>query len=478
MLQIVDYQKDAVAEPKFVPLIENHDKISMYADYVLAKGGSDAVVEEISESVVGSCNVQLAEYYDMFHDALEGLVPFRFEPVSYDVVVRRKNRKSSPGLPFSNFWTTFDDLLSEFESEEEGFQALAGLAEDYERLIMEGKPPTAVFRVHSKKDKYSRKKIQLNSFRTIQAGDLFLLWVMQKYILPYAEALEIAVPGIFLVTDSAQYAMKVAPLRSKWTFGVDFTRYDKTESMDLMARTLKMLCDLAGVPALVAQYVVFSVAAPILVTPGADDELFFGCGSNPSGQLLTSVCNSLNHLLYNGVIYSQVFNTNFRRYVLGLASIRSVATGDDGIEAFQDEETALVAMRWIPILLWEYFGVIAKIETANGKPFPPGTMCPYLSQVEVQVPCGWVRVPSRPSRNLGNLQYEHFECMLSSLWQENYREKLTGVLDSMSGFLLLQLLKPDYPVPEQFLALLDLCRDFGVSVETTVERVSIGWLPE
>lgn len=478
VLEIVDYQKEAVAEPKFVPLIERHGPMSLYADYVLAKGGSDAIVDEISESVLGSCNVALDEYFDQFHDALSELVPFRFEPISYDVVVRRKNRKSSPGLPFSNFWTTFEDLLKEFPTEEEGFLELAATAEEYERLVMAGRPPVTVFRVHSKKDKYSRRKIEQNTFRTIQAGDLYLLWVMQKYLLPYAEALEVAVPGVFLITDHAQYTLKVAPLRPKWTFGVDFTRYDKTESMDLMARTLQLLCDLAGVPQPIADFVIFSVCSPVLVTPGENDEVFFGCGSNPSGQLLTSVCNSLNHLLYNGVMYSYLFGIDFKRYILGVSPIRSVATGDDGIEAFPDEKTAIVAMEQIPILLWEWFGVTAKIETAGGSPFPPGTMCPYLSQVEVQVPGGWVRVPSRPSRNLGNLQYEHPENMLSPLWVENFREKLTGVLDSMSGFLLLQVLKPSYPLPEQFLILLDLCKEYGVSVDTTLERVSIGWLPE
>jgi len=268
---------------------------------------------------------------------------------------------------------------------------------------------------------------------------------MSRYFGPLAEALELLVPQFFLITTDEQYTAKVATLRGGHGFGIDFTAYDKAENAVLNRATLSLLGEFVAIPPAVLSFILDSVTTPVVVLP--DGDCYMPYGSNPSGQFLTSLMNTVNHLVMNTEVFAQVLDFDRDGYLAGREAIRSVMTGDDGIESAVSSAEALRAMALIPSAYQELFGIGAKVDavtSADGSPvpYPSGVLPPYLSRVEIQVAGRHVLVPYRPHRVLAGLQFETTHDLNDPSYAEVRRQKVSSALLELSGFRVAQMLDP------------------------------------
>lgn len=428
--------------------------LARHADYQVAKGGSDAVETEILATITGLPNVDLTPYLVHMRQHLKDFVPEA--PLPWSHVIGSKDPLSSPGLPLRNAFGSWAEFVSSL-----GEGAMARIEcelQETEDRIIAGDFPLSSFHVFSKRDKYSRKKVATRNFRTIQCGDSVLLFMSQRWLSKAKEQVEALIPGFFTVTDKQSYQAKVAPLRDSFTFGVDFTAYDKHQLQTLMSETISLICDLAELHPNLKKYFITSITSCTLVLPTESDSVVEMTGGNPSGQFLTSFCNTMGHLLMNTVVYKTLFDLNPAAFWASTGPVRSVATGDDGLESFTSKASAELACAKIPQLLDDLFGIPAKIETlADGSVFPPGLLAPYLSRVEVRVPGAYVLVPARPNRSLGYLQWASPNDALDPNFASKQLERMAGIRNNLCGFEVIQQLLPGYPVPDAVLDFYDEC---------------------
>lgn len=417
----------------------------------MAKGAADVVEVEVNTTISGSCPEGALKIFDLLECSLSKKV-YDSEPKPIRVVLEQKSKDASPGLPLRNYYSTWSDVLNHY-SIEEVEEALA----EAESSILEGDFPLCAFHVFSKRDRYSYKKFTERKFRTIQCGDLLLLVLLQRWLSDVKEQVEEFLPGFFTTTDRANYERRVSPLRVGYTFGIDFTAYDKNTLSPMIAAGIGLLCHLAKVPQNLERFFIETVSSSLLVVPVEENQLTLCSGGNPSGQYLTSYCNTLGHLVMNAFCYNKMFGIGPLEYLYGRSEVvRSVATGDDGLEGFLERADAVRAIEELPELLTSYFGIPAKVETLQEKPFPPNMLAPYLSRVEAKIPSGWVLLASRPNRTLGTLQWASKGDLQRPDFVENYKEQMRGIRNVLAGFEVLERL--NIPTPENVRAFWRMCR--------------------
>ena len=416
----------------------------------------------MSKLISGSVDYDLAPLERVMMNWMRDRVPVKFPPIPMIDVVKGKDLKSSVGMPWKFYFADYGCMVAEF-----GYEEIAQMVEELEESIIQGKPYTTLFYLFSKLDKYTSSKINKRGFRSIQVADVFLLFIMQKYFAQMVKELEMAAIQMFLVTDVDSYAMRMQSHRNRHSFGVDFSAYDKTESSDLMRMSFRLLCSRVVIPSQVASFIEEAICCPVYILPVEETPIYGSGGSNPSGQFLTSVMNTLNHIIMNAVCVHEALGVPFERYLDNNSGVaRMTGTGDDGVESFSTEKDARTMMKAFPELLYSIFGVTAKIDgwlddDGNVNPYPPGVLPPYLSSVEWEMPGGSVVIPSRPTRSLATLQFENpADAKKDGL----YEEKLLGVSVSMSGFDNILYGDPTYPIPQAYYDLREVMVDYNVPV--------------
>jgi hypothetical protein len=353
-------------------------------------------------------------------------------------------------------------MMEEFSMEE-----LVGTMQEIEAAIMAGEDFMSLFYCFSKRDKYGPKKVIESRFRSIQCGDVFLLWLCQRWFSALVEFLEDKVPQFFVITSEDQYQQKVSDrLRDGFSFGVDFKAYDKSETGDIMDRSLRLLASMTKTPPVLVDFFVRTCCAPVLLLPGGD--IVSPSGSNPSGQYLTSIMNSLNHLVYNACAYRDLLGIPFDAY-LGDASVaRSVMTGDDGIETLSNRDSAVSVMSQLPAYLLHTFGVVAKIDAVQDGgemlPYPKGILPPYLSMVEVAVPGARILVPARFNRLLPTLQFVTSHDQRHPSLTQLTKERIVGIYTVACGFEACRYLRSGYPVPQAYLDFCQYAKEMDVEL--------------
>lgn len=433
-----------------------------HIDYVLCKGPSEYLEDEMKKLTTGSMNYPLAKLKQVEESLrmwMAGKVPMRHQPVDYKQIVVGKDPKSSVGMPWKAVYADYGAMIDDL-----GYDTIARIAQEVEDNILEGRDYFHAYYIFSKLDKYTYKKLKTNAFRSIQVADVFVLFMLQKYYGTMVHELELSSSQMFLITDVETYEERMSYHRRRYSFGVDFTAYDKTETSDLMRLSFKLLSERTMVPKKLKAYLEEVVCSPIYLVP--IEGVIYGTGSsNPSGQFLTSAMNTVNHITMNMICNHEALGIPFDDYLDNQSEIaRMVATGDDGVESYESRGDAVTMMTQYPILLSEIFGIVAKIEgaTVDGRmePFEPGCLPPYLAMVEVQTPGGYVVVPARFTRMLPTLQYAGVEEIGDT---ELYQAKLMGVSDASSGFEFLANSMPDYPIPQSYIDFRRVMAENGVA---------------
>lgn len=454
---------DNAAKGSFFNVLQN-SPLYDHIDFYMCKGPGDTLISEMEKLTIGSVNYDLRPVKQSLDKWIRLRIPHRVEPTSYDDIVKGKDRSSSVGMPWKIYYADYGNMVDDL-----GYEIIAQIAQEIEDAILSGRSYFNAYYIFSKLDKYSKTKLQTSAFRSIQVADLFILFMLQKYFSVAVHSFEVDAMQAFLITNIESYSYKTSLLRGRYTFGVDFTAYDKTETSDLMRTSFRLLASRTCIPDKLAVFLEEAVCCPTYVVPVKSNEVYSTGSSNPSGQFLTSVMNTINHIIMNMICVHEMLGVPYFEYLDNKSEVaRMIATGDDGIESFLKEEDAKTMMEQYPILLKEYFGITAKIEavtTSQGiAPFSPGTLPPYLATVEVEAPGGVVLVPSRFNRMLPCLQFVNS----AEASDENlYRAKLNGVSDASLGFDVLAICRPDYPVPQSYLDFRTVMTDWQVEPNRT-----------
>lgn len=445
------------------PQVVPNSPLYEHIDYVLCKGPAQYLLGEMAKLTEGTINypaTKLAEVEAVMQRWMGSRVPFRVKPIPYDQVVRGKDLKSSVGMPWKAIYADYGAMVDDL-----GFEKIAELAQEVEDVILQGGDYFHAYYIFSKLDKYTYSKLKTNSFRSIQVADLFVLFMVQRYYGVVATQLELSSNQMYLITNNEMYEDRMQHHRERYSFGVDFTAYDKTETSDLMRMSFRLLSSRCDVPKQVRLFLEETICCPIYLVPLEGEVVFSTGSSNPSGQFLTSVMNTMNHIIMNMICNHEALGVDYEDYLDNESEIaRMVATGDDGIESYQTRKDAILMMDQYPILLNEIFGIKAKIDgvtTDNGlEPYEPGCLPPYLSTLEVELPGGYVTVPARFNRMLPTLQFVGVQDVGDA---ELYQEKIRGVSDNSHGFEVLAASVPDYPIPKAYLDFRKVMESEGVA---------------
>lgn len=463
-LVIPNYVLATAKKGSYYPILQP-SPLYNHIDYMYCKGPAEDLKGEMGKLISGSVNYDLTEIERAMKAWIRNRVPVKVAPSDYEICVRQKDLKSSVGMPWKFYFPDYSAMVDEFT-----YEGIANIMEEFERNILEGKPYISFFYLFSKLDKYSASKVETSSYRSIQVADVLVLFLMQKYFATVIKQLEVEARQMFLITDIDSYALRTDDHRQRYTFGVDFTAYDKTESSDLMRTSFRILCSRVQIPQRIADFIENAVCAPVYLIPLDGTPIYASGGSNPSGQYLTSVMNTLNHIIMNSVCVHEALGVPFDEYLENASDeARMVATGDDGIESFDNLSSAKIMMEAYPPMLYNYFGIVAKIDGVTHpdgsiQPFPPGVLPPYLSTVEWQIPGGQAIIPCRPNRVLATLQYVNIaDAQIEGL----YDEKIRGVSVCLSGFDNVIYSDPTYPIPQAYFDFRTVMQDHGIVQPTT-----------
>lgn len=467
---------------KFRLVDERMSEVLPYCDYRIHKGCSRHISDEISRCQSGSVNVSNVTLDVVYKDLLQhmsNICPVRFEPIPYDVVVLSKKMDTSPGMPLRNTWTTYGDLLLDIDIK----QVCKDLYE-WEESILNGRlVVTPVIQVFGKRDKYSQSKLQTGRYRTIQCTDLGIVFLMKRYYGDFIERLELALPWMYLVTNTTQYDLKVARLRQGLNVGVDFTAFDRCQNPIIIERTLRLLSLLAGVPTSITDFVVGSIAHSVCLCPNGD--MYLPGGLNPSGQYLTSAVNTVNHMVINLCYFYDVeqlqplFLLNGMRFNSVPGPYLASMTGDDGIDHFNNDKLLINFRDKYSDYVRDRFAIVTKLDyrlTKEGKKDVYRDMLPpYLSSVEIEIGSFgrrlYVNVPARPNRVLTGLQW----CTSNDNTDPNYNDKraeqVVGILQCFSAYFDCDV-NGWLATPKQVVALETLASKLGISVASLAANVT------
>lgn len=451
-LTVANHVKDRAKDIRGGERVVN--ELSPYTDYILCKGDSVSLGKEVSSNTSSGLGCDIEEEVADFTEVLAALLPMA-EPLTWQEAINGKENDSSVGLPYLNRHKDFGDFLESYPP-----LLLENILQEVEQSVLDGADPVCVCYVFSKRDKYTPQKCQGSRFRSIQCCDVLLLLIMRRWFYGMAHEFYVRMPQSYLVTTQSQYVAKTGPLRSGWSFGVDFSAYDKSESLALNLRVFRALCTRTMIPCRLRTWIERNVFSPTYLTAGGD--LYLPGGGNPSGQYLTSVLNTANHMVMNARCYKQLLGVRPLDYYMNRTKVRSIMTGDDGIESFEDKEDADLCVKELPSLLSDLFCIGAKVDLpVDGSPYPPGVLPPYLSEVEVFRRGYCVKVPVRPHRVICGLQYQPF-CSPSITDVD--RQKVESAIQSLAGFLVLKSLDKTYPMPACVASLVSLADRVGVEV--------------
>lgn len=435
----------------------------LYNTYHYGKCGYHTLKRELVNTFQGSpkavygCKEEVDDIFDsLFHNwkAYVG----EYSPMSWEAVIDSKDRNTSLGYPLCYYYPTMGDLLDVENGNGFSVEELATyLAEMEEHLISTGSAPMAVWRPFPKVDKYSTAKVKASKFRLVSVGPFFLLSLCKRYFQELVHTLEVAIRQFYLITGDKEYVQKiVARLLNGYSWGVDYTAFDKNSTSYLTTAGFMLLDRLSGyrVPRAVVRYITLSVSQPIsmIIAPTGRCEIYCMCSSNPSGQFFTSYTNSITHLVHNILFCSLHYKCTHTDYLQDEAPMRSVMTGDDGIDVVASYQEAVDTSLALTQFLEEYFNIPAKIdflEYVDGSkgPFPPGVLPVYLNQILVTLDGdegSMYLIPSNPRRFLPRLSFVQPSDIRDSL-EDTLRQRVTGIMQEVKPLILHEYVYPQFP---------------------------------
>ncbi len=409
--------------------------------HVVCKGDDTCLVDELLASTSRRGYIPDAAWNVLDDMVDEAIAPCDITPMSFEEAWATMNLDASPGEPWCNRYATKRDFMTNPDDLEELIEFAASL----EEMIITEKIdridwPVMSFKAHSKRDKYSLKKVTNRRFRSIQGIDVVLNLIMARWLAKFDDCLYERLDNVFIKNNSTTWVDNVViPFSRLYTWGLDYEAYDKSIPGNVVYDIVSYCMRKVGAPEPLCQFVATQISVGPLVLP--DGEVMPRFGANPSGEYLTTIVNSF----YNIMITTDVFSTVLK---IDPATVREVitykVTGDDGLfgKADPDVNPVLRAAE----LITQKYGIGTKLDLHNGELYPasPGCHAPYLGLVSVGLPNGqFLSVPLEPSRSITR----GFQKPRNDTPQDE-ANRLVGVRQALQGYLVLRDWSPDYPEPE------------------------------
>lgn len=454
--------------------------------YHYGKGGYEDVVREITSGANGSCAIEVEKpevlefVYEQMYQAWS-----RYQ-VSNVVLTWRealdeKDMSTSVGYPACRYTSTYLDLIKQIQEDEptrDPVEVLAEEMEECEQLVLQGSCPPVVWRPFGKLDKYSTSKVQSRKFRTVSTGPLFLLTLMRRYYSVATKHLETSIPQMYLFTGpEACYEKVWSRMAGTRTFGVDYTSFDKNSVKTLNIRSFMLLDKLTGktVPRPIFDYICLGITQPmsLVYNNSGEPELFNLNGTNPSGQLMTSWCNTATHAAHNCTFLWEKYHVHPVDYLSDMSMLRSIMTGDDGVESVDHMDPDTFAQE-LATFIQSAFNIPCKLDLLN---LPDGTrtcykedlVAPYLNKVMISpTPQTMYLIPVHPRRFIPRL-YFLVEGDYKGPKTEVLQTRLSGIVNEIQPLIFHEYFNPSLPTNEIVESILKYAKEMNVRVPSVYE---------
>lgn len=464
------------------------EELLLHNTYQYGKCGYETLTRELVETFQGTPKVSLEneqdvdEVFDTMYHLWRGYIG-SVEPTPWIDVVKDKDPKTSLGYPLCYAYTNVEALLQEFTHED-----IAELLESYEAQLEGGVMPPSIWRPFPKVDKYSSKKVLDRKFRLVSVGSFFLLMLCKRYFKTALEILEEGIRQFYLKTGNTQFSEKfLGRMLGGYSWGIDYTAFDKNSTQLFTIKGLQLLDRLTGefTPRRVFNYIVLSISQPMsmIISPSGKREIYMLCSSNPSGQFFTSWTNSVTHLAHNCLFSRIMLGESELDYLTDLGTMKSIMTGDDGVDAVGTQKEAETISRAICKFVDEKFNIPAKLEflvDENGDkvPFPPGVSPVYLNKVLVTKAGGSSYVvPSNLKRLIPRLMFVLQSDIIGSKY-ETLNQRCQGILNEVMPTLLHEYYHRNYPKNVIATKIQDFAKRYGVIMKSPIHYAESYLLPE
>lgn len=391
------------------------------------------------------------------------------EPLSWSYVVNTKPHDTSVGFPLKAYCSNFGDLLDHY-----GELGLVQELEKAEKSILEGTADYAAYMPFPKLDKYKDSKVLANRMRLVSTGPVFQLLLAKRWYSKAVELLEQNIPQFYLITDEDAYRRKVVDrLTGGYSWGIDYTSFDKNSTSYLTFKAIQVLDNIMGntVPRRIFEYLALTISQPlsIIVNPSGEAEWFLLTNTNPSGQFLTSYCNSFSHLVHNALFVDLKLKEHVLDYLSDRALIRSAMTGDDGIDSTQTDQLARWMSHDLANFVFQEFEIPAKLEMmeieGTEAPFPIGMLPPYLNKMMVSTANGYYTIPVNLLRYCPRLTFLLQNDLKGKSETELMSERGLGILEDLKPLIAHEYLNPTMPRNAILKILVDRIKALGVTID-------------
>lgn len=390
-----------------------------FATHVVMKGNTEDVMKEVGNFSIG--RVEFPGLRAIVDQEVNDLCTGMPYVLNWEEIVKSLNMKASPGEPYRKVFNTNKALFDAL-----GENTIRESFEEMERKLVSGELDSSnfetTFLVHSKRDKYALKKLKTAKFRSIQGGDLFLLYIMTKFFTWVSKTMN-AHEGVMTSYLLNEFCEKFfASVGTDCFVGVDFSAFDRTQAENLIRMILQSIGEKCEIPEKLLKWVVDQVASAPLTMPNG--YVFERFGGNPSGQFLTTVVNTVYHRVVMACFCVQQ-RCDFPRMN---------NTGDDGVYG-GTEERMKHCVENFPKFCAEFFGITVKWERnlAGGEIFHFPEIPAYVGRTIISDGTFWWTVLSDVPRILAHW----YNCPRGDTFN-TYSERATGIDVALSGWRLAQ----------------------------------------
>lgn len=416
-----------------------------------AKGSLEDVKREASLFANNSLSFD-AKTVEFVEKTLKSCLPLQEEsPISFeDVVDLFLEKSSSSGQPWQELDGSKQNMLDRHSRDK-----IVETLYEYERRIISGEEfPATVWSCISKEDKYKFAKLSSGRLRTIQAGDMFYLCLLIRWVAPAVKAIYDNHPRFLIKFTPEDYLQKVSlAFQNYETFGVDVTGLDRCVPAESIIFTVNFLCSYTNAPDNVETFLsTVACEGPLQFPDGTWSSARIG--GNPSGIYITTL---INCIFMDLVMVESCLRLGVLDKV-GEGVIKWSITGDDilcGLGGQTEGKEVCLAL----VSELQNFNLEVKVDLmSGGELYPPQLAChaPYLGRVSVQAGDCILAVPTEPRRNLG--------------WYHSYPSRRTlgeklnswvGIRESVLPYVVASTFDPTLPVPG---TVLDFLADFDSTV--------------
>jgi hypothetical protein len=391
-----------------------------------SKATPDQLMMEVQTLRLGRARWNEDEVFYHAMDIFKDAGPYSEVPMT-DAVGRKANSRSN-SYPFSQQAALYRDLKKIIGDEEDTGEAsgMVGMLEEYKKAC-ETEVMQSYYYAAPKADFHSLKKINTGRLRALYMQPLmdFLLSVHLFGNLDFLTKMrrEIYCPNLGRVDT----VLRKRRLRGKYAFGLDFTAWDKSITVDLIVPILRALCVYSHIDpySCLGQWVMNTYAFPHLVVPleGGGHQVLQMNGGNPSGGHLTTFLGCVAH----EVVY---------RMAPGSGHVQVLICSDDSVYSSEDPFFLAAFCNTYRNYL-ESHHIEPKFDLLDGKSlFPPGAFPPFLSKVEDWKYCGTsgdqhVLIPANPRRAVVGLSVFPANYATSKTDRDLYESRLVGVYNEI-----------------------------------------------